>query len=174
MYCLLSKYLDNALILLDFKKSLFFRLVILPLVDHQQYTKDELINSFGCTKYQIDTARKWRSSTDSLHISQSQIFKRNKLDKSKSEHFIEFIFNSGLLQDVAYGTAKIKFDDGIVHKVANAVLTTKYNHTIALYKMNCKSIGYIPLSESSLWRILKAVKPSRKKCLGEFKILHFM
>ena len=124
------------------------------------------MNLFGCTKYQVDTARKWRSSNDSLLLPQHQVHKRLTLDTNKCEHFLEFIFNSGLLQDVAYGVSRIKFDSGIVQKVANAVLTTKYSHTIALYEMNCASIGYKPLSQRSLWRILKAVKLSTRKCLG--------
>ncbi|XP_057316234.1 uncharacterized protein LOC130657272 [Hydractinia symbiolongicarpus] len=118
---------------------------------------------FDCTKYQVDTARRWKSSSASLLLPMHQVHKRLKLDNNKCEHFLEFIFNSGLLQDVAYGVSHIKFDSGIVQKVANAVLTTKYSHAVTLYLMHCKTIGYHSLSESSLWRILKAVKPSKKK-----------
>ena len=44
-------------------------------------------------------------STKTKHI-------HRKLHMDKVEHFLEFVFNSGLLQDVAYGTCNIKFDSG--------------------------------------------------------------
>ena len=52
-------------------------------------------------------------------------FKRNKQNVSKCEHFLDFVFMSGLLQDVAYGVTKIKYDSVEEQKVAHAVLTTK-------------------------------------------------
>ena len=51
----------------------------------------------------------------------------------KVEHFFEFEFNSGLVQDVAYGTRNIKFDSGLKLKIANTLLTTKYTHAATLY-----------------------------------------
>ena len=31
---------------------------------------------------------------------------------NKCEHFLDFILNNGLLQDVAYGTATLKYENG--------------------------------------------------------------
>ena len=64
-------------------------------------------------------------------------FKRNKQNVSKCEHFLDFVFMSGLLQDVAYCVTKIKYDSGEKHKVAHAVLTTKYSHVISSYLQSC-------------------------------------
>ena len=89
-----------------------------------------------------------------------------KLNMDKLEHFLEFIFNSGLLQDMAYGTHNIKFDSGLKLKVANTVLTTKYTHAVTLHLKSCTD--YKSLSTSTLFRILRAVKASQRKSLGKY------
>ena len=55
------------------------------------------------------------------------------MPQEKTEHFLEFFFSRGLLQDVACGVNKTKFDSGEQQKVTNAILTMKYSHTIAFY-----------------------------------------
>ena len=90
-----------------------------------------------------------------------------KLNTDKVEHFFEFIFNSGLLQDVAYGTCNINCDSGLKLKVANTVLTTKYTYAVTLYLKSCTD--YEPLSTSTLFCIfIRAVKPSQRKSLGKY------
>ena len=42
--------------------------------------------------------------------------------------------------------------------------------TIALYQKFCSECEYQPLSESSLWRILREIKPSKRKCLGKVSV----
>ena len=71
-----------------------------------------------------------------------------------------------MLQDVAYGISKTKYDSGDVETIARAILTTKYNHTIALYRESCKEISYESLSDSSLLRIFNATKFAHRKCLA--------
>ena len=50
--------------------------------------------------------------------------------------------------------------------LAQAILTTKYSHTIAFYKESSRESQYAPLSDSSLWRILHAINPSQRKSLA--------
>ena len=50
------------------------------------------------------------------------------MNMDKVEHSLGFVFESGLLQNVAYGTRYTKFDSGFNLKVANALLTTKSIH----------------------------------------------
>ena len=56
------------------------------------------------------------------------------MPQEKIEHFLEFLFSRSLLQDVAYGVNKIKFDLGEQQKVPNAILTMKYCHTLHFTK----------------------------------------
>ena len=101
-----------------------------------------------------------------LEIPKKAIITRNKLNIQKCEHFLDFLFNNKLLQDVAYGITNIKFDNGDCQKIAHAMLVTKYSHTISFYLEACKNSDYNPLSKSSLWRILASIKPSKRKSLG--------
>ena len=57
-------------------------------------------------------------------------YTRNCLNMRKCEHFLDFIFSSGLLQGVAYGVHKIKFDSGNKGSFLKAILTTRYSHAI--------------------------------------------
>ena len=112
---------------------------------------------FNCSLYEINQACKMISQSEGLLLPTKTRHIHGKLNMNKVEHFLEFIFNSGLLQDVAYGTHYIKFDSGLKLKVANTVSTTKYTHAVILYLKSCTD--YEQLSTSTLFRILRAVKP---------------
>ena len=137
------------------------KIVVLALFDHDQFSKEETMNYFGCSRYKVDQARKWRKSCSGLLLPQKVKHHRKKLDLVKAEHFIDFVFTRGLLQDVAYGTTNIRFESGEVQKVAHAVLTSKYSHIIHFYKEACNDVDYKPLSDSSLYNILHNLKPSK-------------
>ena len=71
-----------------------------------------------------------------------------------------------MLQDVAYGTTILKFHSGEEQRVAHAVLTSKYSHAIFFYKDACEKAGDEPLSDFSLYNILKNIKPSQRRSLA--------
>lgn len=102
------------------------KLVILSLLDHRKYTKQFIMDTFNCSRYHVDAARKWHSCSDGLLLP----FSHSWLDLPKCEHFLDFIFTSGLLQDVAFGVTKIKYDNGDEQKIAHAILTTKFSHVL--------------------------------------------
>ena len=68
-------------------------------------------------------------------------FTNKRLNVSKCEHFLDFVFMSGLLQDVAYGVTNIKYDNVEKQKVAHAVLPTKYSYAISFYLQSCSING---------------------------------
>ncbi|XP_065683402.1 uncharacterized protein LOC100207340 [Hydra vulgaris] len=142
------------------------KLVILSLLDHTKYTKKFIMNTFECTKHRIETARKWHASHKGLAFPEKKVFVRSSLDQTKCEHFLDFIFTSGILHDVAYGITKLKYDSGEKQKIVHAILTTKYSHAIMFYQKSCNENNYIPLSDSSLWKVLHAIKPSSRKSLA--------
>ena len=141
------------------------RHIILSLVD-VRHTKETIQRCFGCTKYAVDHARKMKVSTEGITLPSNQKFKRNRMNKDKCEDFLSFLFSSGILQDVAYGVTNLVFDDGTKQTVPHAVLTTRFSHAISFYKEICSESNFIPLSDSSLWRILRAIKPSQRKSLS--------
>ena len=85
---------------------------------------------------------------------------------SKVEHFIDFLIHNGYFQDVAYGTTKLKLDSGEEFIVPHVVRTSIKLHLIKLYNSHCTSIGYTPLSQRSLYRVLDDCKASQRKALS--------
>ena len=100
-----------------------------------------------------------RSLANGPEIPKKATITRSKLNIQKWKHFLDFLLNHKLLQDVAYGVTNLKFDNDYCQKIA---------HTISFYLEACKNSDYNPLSESSLWRILTSIKPSKRKRLGGF------
>ena len=121
-------------------------MVILSLANHVKYSRIDLQKYFDCSKRKIDDARKWKSANENFTLPQKKRYSRNTLNLPKCEHFLDFIFSSGLIQDAAYGVSKLKFDCGETQILPRAILTTKYSHTISFYKDSCNDVGYQPLS----------------------------
>ena len=120
---------------------------------------------FGCTKHKVDIARKWQRAYGPLQRPEKRQF-RQKLNLQQAKHFLEFLFGSNLMQDVAYGTTVIKFDSGEKQVLPHALLTAMRSHVVQDYKQHCKQ--YLSLSEdehlsdSTLWKIPRNIKPSQK------------
>ena len=138
-------------------------LIILSTVDHEKYTKQDLMKVFGVSKYKIDQARKFRKENTGFKIPATTQKSRVHMNIFKAEHFLDFLFSSGTLQYVAYSTTKIKFESGEEQRIANAIITSKFSHMIAFYKKYCDSIHYQLLYNSSLWSILNGIGPSQRK-----------
>ena len=73
------------------------------------------------------------------------------------------------MQDVAYGVTNINYDSGDTQSVPHAILQCKYSHAIDYYLTSCEDRNVEPLSETTCWRILRAIKPSQKRlaCLDD-------
>ena len=124
------------------------------------------MKTFGCSKYKIDQARKFNSLNTGIKLPQTNPKIRIYMDIGKAEHFLDFLFSSGILQDIAYGTTRVKFQSGEEQRITHAVITSKFSHIIAFYKQYCDSTKYSPLFDSSLMRILYGINPSQQKCLA--------
>ena len=149
-----------------FKESYYFgKLLVLAVINHGKYTKKFLMEIFDCTKHQTDQACKMQRENSGLSIPKKKKI-RDRMPQEKIEHFLEFLFSYGLLQDVAFAVNEIKFDNGEKQKVANAILMMKYSHTISFFKEICQETSYIPMFDTSLWRVLHSIKPSQRKALA--------
>ena len=65
---------------------------------------------FCCLKYKVDKVKILANKSKGLILPWKGSFKMNKLNAAKVEHFFDFIFDSGLIEDVAYGNNKLKYD----------------------------------------------------------------
>ena len=139
-------------------------LTITTSADHQKYTKDDIMKTFNCSRYIVDKARKLQSECVGLVIPEkTKQWKINCLPNAKVEHFLDFLFSSNLMQDVAYGVNKINFDSGDEQKVANSILTMKYSYTTAYYRQFFSDTSFEPISESTLWKKTVRNKSITKK-----------
>ena len=111
----------------------------------------------------VGKGRKLKCFGKGLVIPVRKKYRRLKFDINKYEHFL---FCKNLLQDVAYGVTNIKFDNGDKERVTHIILITKYSRAIAFYIETCGNTQFQPLSESSLFRILKGIKLSHWKSLS--------
>ena len=93
------------------------------MIDHKKYTIDFIASIFNCSKYLVKKACKWKQHSVGIEFPTKNKIKRNKLDIQKCEHFLDYLFTSGLTQDVAYSITKLEFDSGGTKTIPHAVLT---------------------------------------------------
>ena len=119
----------------------------------------------GLSKWRIDQARRHAIDVgEGQPVVETSIF-RTRLDPVKTDHFIDYISRPCFLQDVAYGTRKLKLDSG-GHAVIPAVIRTLIpSRIIAQYVAYCKDIRFEPASERALFRILEVCSASMQKSL---------
>ena len=133
------------------------------------------VNDFSKTELQqmIPVLSKWRVDQARCHatnVGEGQalldkpIF-RIRLDPVKTDHFIDYISRPCFLQDVAYGTRKLKLDSGGQAVIPAVIRTLIPSRIIAQYQAYCREIGFDPASERTLFRILEVCSASMQKSL---------
>ncbi len=69
------------------------KLIILSLVNHEEHSKAEIMTIFGCSKRSVDQARALRAKQTGVFREEKKVFRRNKLNITKCEHFIQFWYH---------------------------------------------------------------------------------
>ena len=80
---------------------------------------------------------------------------RCRLDVDKVREFILFISRSTFLQDVAFGTKKLKLNSGVTLPIPAVVRTMTTTKIVHLYQQECKQEGKGPLNERTCFRIMQ-------------------
>ena len=84
------------------------------------------------------------NKSEGLTISWKGSFTRNKVNATKVEHFLDFIFDSGLLQDVSLKTGIHSMPGWTAttrHGVTRKRSTKRLKHTGNLFRKNIEFIG---------------------------------
>lgn len=68
---------------------------ILSLINHEICSQQKIMSLFGCSKYKVDLARKWKQQNAGLFKVQKETFTRNRLNFNKCKHLLDFIFPVG-------------------------------------------------------------------------------
>jgi len=93
---------------------------------------------------------------------------RVRIEKVKLDHFLEFTSRPYFYQDVAFGSRKIKLDSGEELMMPNIVRTVSRCTIINQYIQFCNNSetdNFVPLSRSTMWRVLELQEASQRKSL---------
>ena len=132
------------------------------------FTIEEIMSMFpGVSKHYVQMARN-HVQTEKVGLPIiSQKYKRKTLKDSQIHHFLDFIQQSNLVQDVASGTRTVSLSMGRKAAMPNVVRTLHKAEIIRLYEASCveECYGSTP-STRTLWNILEMCPASQRKSLA--------
>ena len=115
----------------------------------------------------VNESRKWTKESGVLSHKQNIKCVRKRLNVDAARQFLEFLFTSGLISDIGYGTKTLIYSNGQKQLLQKSILTIAKSHTIIAYKDYCTSMDVdSKISDSSLWNILNEIKPSQRHALA--------
>ena len=162
----LSKTTHNLITVYEAAENRQTRLQILSLFVNE-YSKSQLSKLIpGLSYRQINDARKHvKQFGAGIPVEKKEVH-RIRLDINKTDHFLDFISNPALLQDVAFGTKTLKLDSGESIVIPAAIRTLIPTRIIKQYIDYCKAVKFEkPLNERTLYRILSVCAASKQKSL---------
>lgn len=142
------------------------KISILTLVP-AKISKLKVCEMFECKEYEIRKARQIVKVHGACAVvePEKRIYSRMSIDKAV--HYVDFLFSSGLLQEQAFGSSKIKFTSGDIQRISSTILNGVYEHAIQEYITYCKEVNYTHLGASTLRKILISMKvKARQKIAG--------
>jgi hypothetical protein len=114
---------------------------ILSIYDYRFPTKKliELHKPYGnVTNWHIKRARAHATTVGPGEALHKETQHRVRIDKTKLDHFLEFVNRPYFYQDVSYGTRKLKLDNGETITMPNIIRTVTRSTIIGQYFGYCK------------------------------------
>ena len=143
------------------------QVAILTLIPEKyQKQKTKMMQVFQCSKRKLCKAEMLKQKYGPAIIPPRSKCHRERLNMEKAEHFLDYLFTTGTLQDAAYGTRTLVLSTGDRQEVPQSILTVMRQHIIQDYLTACKESQCDTLSERTLFRILEAIKPSQRRAIG--------
>ena len=90
---------------------------------------------------------------------------RMKVSPLKLDHFLTFITSAYVMQDLPFGEKTLKLSSYTEIKIPNIVRTMIPEQIVKQYQSYCHETGFVPMSHSTLCRILKVCSASVRKSL---------
>lgn len=90
---------------------------------------------------------------------------RMRVSQEKLEHFTSFITSQHIVQDLPFGEKKLTLSSKEVITVPNVIRSIVPERIVKQYQQYCSETNFIPLSRSSLLRILEVCAASVRKSL---------
>ena len=91
--------------------------------------------------------------------------RRMKVSPEKLDHFLTFITSPYVMQDLPFGEKTLKLSSNTEIKVPNVVRTMVPELIVQQYQSYCQETGFVPMSRTTLCRILKVCSASVRKSL---------
>ncbi|PFX17152.1 hypothetical protein AWC38_SpisGene18536 [Stylophora pistillata] len=91
--------------------------------------------------------------------------KRMKVSPPQLDHFLAFITSSYVMQDLPFGEKTLKLSSNSEIRVANVVRTMIPEQIVQQYQSYWHETGSVPISRSTLYRILKVCSAFIRKSL---------
>ena len=108
----------------------------------------------GLTKWRIVQARQNATEAGKGQVVPEQTIFRKRIDQEKVDHFISYISQTQLHQDVAFGTKTLKLDSGQRIIIPVVVRTLIPSRIIEQYMSYCREQKFEPASARSLFSML--------------------
>ncbi|CAF1547066.1 unnamed protein product [Adineta ricciae] len=132
----------------------------------KESTREKLQGTFNCSRYMIDKSRYIAHENKRFDTMNQSSIRRERLEKHRLDFFFDFLFSTGLIQDVAHGTTFVRFGRGDEILIPHVVRVMMKTHIFQLYRRHCALTNYEePLSRSTVLRVLSACKMRQKKTL---------
>ena len=119
----------------------------------------------GLSKWRIDRARQHATNTGKGKPAPESTIFRARVDPATIEHFVDFLSQPTMVQDVAFGTKTLKLDSGETIVIPSVIRTLFPSRIIEQYKLYCEEKGLASASERTLYRIIEVCSASMQKSL---------
>ena len=179
----LSKYIDSSesddneevfltpeirMLIAAFKRATSNRLKVqlLCAVPAQQYSKKQIIALFQTTKHLVDKSRALQKSDACIDVVPEKHPQSSRLNIIQLDDFLDYLFTSGYIQDVPFGTTSLKCDSGELLVIPHVVRTSIRANIVKSYKQYCKDNDFVGFSERTLYNILDTCKASQRKAMA--------
>ena len=91
--------------------------------------------------------------------------KKIKVLPPQLDHFLAFITSSYVMQDLPLGEKTLKLSSNTEIKIPKVVRTMISEQNVQQYQSYCHETGFVPMSGSTLYRILKVCSASVRRSL---------
>ena len=90
---------------------------------------------------------------------------RMYVEPEKLDHFLSFITSTHIVQDLPFGEKSLKLSSKAVIKVPNVIRSIIPEHIVKQYQSYCRESGFVPMSRTTLCRILNVCSATVRKSL---------
>ncbi|KAK3107867.1 hypothetical protein FSP39_023918, partial [Pinctada imbricata] len=117
------------------------------------------------TSYLYYKARGMPIESSGLNLETSTPKYRQRMNEEKLQYAMGFFLDPAFTQYVSFGTRELKMDTGEKIVIPDVVRTVCHSQIVNLYTSYCEQSDFLPLSKSSLYKILSTCAASKRTCL---------